>query len=89
VLIAISALQMLLFAVQMIFFGVQYKFFGVQEKNFEHAVQTFAASLPSFGVSFCHLMAQVLLPYGVSFVTLWRLFCCLMLNAVQKSVAFF
>jgi len=48
----------------------------VQEKKIECAVQTFAASLPPFGISFYRLMARVLPPFGISFA----LFCRLMLN---------
>jgi len=55
-------------------------FLVCRKKNFESAVQTFAASLPPFGVSFCNLMARVLPPYGVSFASLWRVFFCLMLS---------
>jgi len=57
---------------------VQYKFFGVQEKFFERAVQTIAASLPPFGVSFCRLLVPVLPPY-VKFLKHKR----------QKSIAFY
>jgi hypothetical protein len=50
------------------------KFFGVQEKKIECAVQTFAASLPPFGISsatlwreFCHLMTEVLPCFGAQY----------------------
>jgi len=44
----------------------------VCRKNFfECAVQTFAASLPPFGVSFYLLMVRVLPPYGESFAAFW------------------
>jgi len=63
----------------------------VLEKKFERAIQTFAASLPPFGVSFCCLMGRVLSPYGTSFAALWHLFCLLMLNfeAQYKSMLHF
>jgi len=75
-------------AVQMIFFCVQYTFFGVQEKKFERPVQTFAASLPPFSVSFCRLMVRVL-PYdGASFGALWHKFCRLMACVLPPYVKF-
>jgi len=67
------------------FFGVQLQIFGVQEIFFELAVQTFAASLPPFGVSFCRLMAQVLLPYGASYAALWQEFCRLLAGVLPCS----
>jgi len=45
--------------------------FAVQmKKKFERAVQTFAASLSHFGVSFCRLVARFLPPYGKCFAAL-------------------
>jgi len=39
-------------------------------QKFERAVQTFATSLPPFGVGFFRLMARVLPPNGASFASL-------------------
>jgi len=50
-------------------------FFGGQEKKNNCAVQTFAVSLPPFGISFCCLMGQVLTPFAS-----FAVFCHLMLN---------
>jgi hypothetical protein len=64
-----------IFAVQMLFFWCAVQIFWCAGKNiFERAVQTFAASLPPFSVSFCYLMTQVLPPYGASFAALWHEF---------------
>jgi len=41
-----------------------------RKNNFECEVQTFAASLPPLGVSFCRLMGQDFLPYGRCFAAL-------------------
>ncbi len=56
---------------------------------FECTVQTFGASLPPFGVSFCCLMALVLPSYGRSCAALWRVFCPFMLNIWSAKKAIF
>jgi len=78
-----------IFAEQMLFFCCTNEMFCVCSTNFfKCAVQTFAASLPPFGVRFCRLLAQVLLPYGTSFAPLWRKICHLMLHILLPYIKF-
>jgi len=53
--------------------------FDVEMKFFWCAVQFFAASLPPFGVSFCRLIVQVLLPY-VKFLKRSTKVCCIFIE---------
>ncbi len=55
----------------MIFFGGQNKFFGMQEKKIWVRSTNFCRKFAAFWRKFCHLVAQVLLPYGKSFDMFW------------------
>jgi hypothetical protein len=79
-LIAIFSVQMLFFcSTNDVVLVCSTNILVCRKKKFEHAVQTFATILLPFGVSFCRLKGQVLLPY-VKFLKRCAKVCCIFLG---------